>query len=337
LQEIKNSDFIEFELKKFYKHIKDLFLLETERFLTMINSIINLYNKKIDESTHNIIRLIKSKKDKEKGKKINLYKKEYILRDLIKLGDQNEIINGNEIEFENNEANDKHLMKKILLFHKKKHRLDSLDYMINKNVETIFDNCISLILGQNEKIEKLFISLKEMLNMGIKKQYKNRQKKEFSSKSINTFLLPKESYLGLEENLRKIIQNEKNKYKYKISFLRSFVFKYMIIIIQTSIKVFQQIDSWIIKSVTLQSDAQNEVIRKLKSILKEKRLINKEQDIDTIELDSFEQSNNTDRNNIEGGKTINKENNNVKDLKRIYERLDIEYLLNDNIINIEIK
>jgi hypothetical protein len=66
-------------------------------------------------------------------------------------------------------------------------------------------------------------------------------------------------------------------------------------------------------------------------------LINKEQDIDTIELDSFEQTNNTDRNNIEGGKTINKENNNVKDLKRIYERLDIEYLLNDNIINIEIK
>ena len=337
LQEIKNSDFIEFELKKFYKHIKDLFLLETERFLTMINSIIDLYNKKKEESSLKIIDLLKNNKDKEKDKKANLYKKEFILRDLIRLGGQNEIINENEIEFENNEANDKHLMKKILLFHKKKHRLDSLDYMINKNVETIFDNCISLILGQNEKIEKLFISLKEMLNMGIKKQYKNRQKKEFSSKSINTFLLPKESYLGLEENLRKIIQNEKNKYKYKISFLRSFVFKYMIIIIQTSIKVFQQIDSWIIKSVTLQSDAQNEVIRKLKSILKEKRLINEEQDIDTIELDSFEQTNNTDRNNIEGGKIINNENNNVKELKRIYERLDIEYLLNDNIINIEIK
>jgi len=337
LQEIKNSNFIEFELKKFYKHIKDLFLLETERFLTMINSIINLYNKKNDESTHKIINLIKSNKDKEKDKHVNLYKKEYILRDLIKLGDQNEIINGNEIKFENNEANDRHLMKKILLFHKKKNRPNSVDYMINKNVETIFENCICLILGQNEKIDKLFKSIKEAINLGIKKQYKNKPKKEFSSKSINTFLQPKESYIGLEENLKKIIQNEKNKYKYKISFLRSFVFKYMIIIIQTSIKVFQQIDNWIIKSVTLQSDAQNEVIKKLRSILNEKRLINEEQDIDTIELDSFEQSSNTDRNKIEGGKKINKEDNNVKELERIYERLNIDYLLNDNFINIEIK
>ena len=337
LQEIKNSNFIEFELKKFYKHIKDLFLLETERFLMMINSIINLYTKKKEESTQKIINLIKNNIDKKKNKKINLYKKEYILRDLIKLGDQNEIINGNEIEFENNEANDKYLMKKLLLFYKKKDKPNPVDYMINKNVETIFDNCISLILGQNEKIDNLFKSLKEAINLGIKKQNKNRLKKEFSSKSINTFFQFKESYLGLEENLKKIIQNEKNKYKYKISFLRSFVFKYMIIVIQTSIKVFQQIDNWIIKSVTLQSDAQNEVIRKLKSILKEKRLINEEQDIDTIELDSFEKSTNTDRNNIEDGKKINKEDNNTKELKKIYERLNIDYLLNDNFINIEIK
>ena len=337
LQEIKNSNFIDFELKKFYKHIKDLFLLETERFLTMINSIINLYNKKNDESAHKNINLKKS--NKEKDKKIKLYKKEYILRDLIKIREQNDIINGNEIEFEKNEANDRRIMKKLLLFHKKKNMPNSVDYMINKNVETIFDNCISLILGQNEKIENLFKSVKEAMNLGIKKQYKNKQKiKDFlSSKSMNTFLLSKESYPGLEENLRKIIQNEKNKYKYKIAFLRSFVFKYMIIIIQTSIKVFQQIDNWIIKSVTLQSDAQNEVIQKLKSILKEKKLINEEKDIDTIELDSFEQTTNTDRNNIGNGKKINNEDNKSKDLERIYERLNIDYLLNDNFINIEIK
>ena len=337
LQEIVNSNFIEFELKKFYKHIKDLFLLETERFLTMINSIINLYNRKNDESTHKIFNLLKSNRDKEKDKKVNLYKKEYILRDLIKLRDQNEINNGNEIEFENNEANDKNIMKKILLFHKKKNVPNSVDYMINKNIETIIDNCISLILGQNEKIENLFKSVKEAIYFGIKKQNKNKQKANLSSKTINTFLQPKECYPGLEENLRKIFQSEKNKYKYKITFLRSFVFKYMIIIIQTSIKVFQQIDNWIIKSVTLQSDAQNEVIQKIRSILKEKRLINEEQDINTIELDSFEQITNTDRNNIEDKKKIKTKDNNAHELERIYERLNIDYLLNDDFINIEIK
>jgi hypothetical protein len=68
LQEIINSNFIEFELKKFYKHIKELFLLETERFLTMINSVIDLYNKKKEDSSHKIINLLINNKDKEKEK-----------------------------------------------------------------------------------------------------------------------------------------------------------------------------------------------------------------------------------------------------------------------------
>jgi len=344
LQEIKNSNFIEFELKKFYKHIKELFLLETERFLTMIHSVINLHKKKTDESTNKIINLIKSKRDKErekeKNKKKNLYKKEFILRDLIKIPDQNE--NLNEIEFENNEANDKNTMKKILQFFKKKKGSNSVDYLINKNVGTIYDNCINLILGQNEKLENLFKSVKETLHFGVKKWNKTRQKtKDFmaSSMSNNTFLLSKDNGPGIEDNLKKIIQNEKNKYKYKIAFLRSFVFRYMIIIIQTSIKIFQNIDNWIIKSVTLQSDAQDKVIHKLRSILNEKRLINEEKDIDVIELDAFEVANTTDKNNIiDEERKANAENEiNENNIERIYERLDIDYLLNDYFIDIEIK
>ena len=342
LQEIKNSNFIEFELKKFYKHIKDLFVLETERFLTMINSIIKLHKRKTDESTNKIINLIKSKRDKEKekekSKKINIYKKEFILRNLIKISDQNE--NLNEIEFENNEANSKNIMKEILQFFKKKKGTNSVDYLINKNVETIYNNCINLILGQNEKLENLFKSVKETLHFGVKKMNKTKQKtKDFaaSSASNTTFFQSKENGPGIEENLKKIIQNEKNKYKYKIAFLRSFVFRYMIIIIQTSIKIFKNIDNWIIKSVTLQSDAQDEVIHKLRNILKEKRLINEEKDIDTIELDAFEVNNITDRINItDEGNKINAgdDNNNIE---RIYERLDIDYLLNDYFIDLEIK
>ena len=341
LQEIKNSDFIEFELKKFYKHIKELFLLEAERFLTMINCIIKLHKRKTDESTNKIINLIKTKRDKEKekekNKKLNLYKKEFILRNLIKISVHNE--NNNEVEFENNESNDKNTMKKIFQFFKKKKGSNPVDYLINKNVETIYDNCINLILSQNEKIENLFKSVKETLHFGVKKLNKTRQKtKDFSTISNNTFLLSKENGPGIEDNLKKIIQNEKNKFKYKIAFLRSFVFRYMIIIIQTSIKIFQNIDNWIIKSVTLQSDAQDKVIHKLRSILKEKRLINEEKDIDVIELDAFEVANNSDKNNMndEENKT-NTEEDNGNNIERIYEKLDIGYLLNDYFIDIEIK
>ena len=234
-------------------------------------------------------------------------------------------------------------MKKIMQFFKKKKEPNSLDYLINKNVETIYDNCIYLILGQNEKLENLFKSVKETLHFGIKKWNKTRQKtKEFtgSSNSNNTFLQTKENGPGIEDNLRKIIQNEKNKYKYRIAFLRSFVFRYMIIIIQTSIKIFQNIDNWIIKSVTLQSDAQNKVIHKLRSILNEKKLINEEKDIDVIELDAFEvANNNTDLNNKidEENKTNTEDEHNDNNIDRTYERLDIDYLLNDYFIDIEIK
>ena len=114
----------------------------------------------------------------------------------------------------------------------------------------------------------------------------------------------------------------------------------MIIIIQTSIKIFKNIDNWIIKSVTLQSDAQDKVIHKLRNILNEKRFINEEKDIDVIELDAFEvANNNTDRNGIIGeeNKTNTEDDNNGNNIERIYERLDIDYLLNDYFIDIQIK
>ena len=108
-------------------------------------------------------------------------------------------------------------------------------------------------------------------------------------------------------------------------------------IIQTSIKIFENIDNWITKSITLQNEAQNKVIHKLRSILNEKRLIDEEKDINIIELDSFEKENNqtTKRYSINTKKT-NKNNINEK-FDKIYRRLNIDYLLNDDFVDIEIK
>jgi hypothetical protein len=265
----------------------------------MINSIINLYQKKNDESTSVLINLIKNNKDKDKDKENdkqinknnNLNKKEFILKDLIEISNKNifDENDENENELENLELNnnDNQNLKNYNVFYKKKNEPNSIDYLINKNVELIFNNCINLILSQEEKIENLLKSVKELNTLGFKKSMKFKKKatENFGSTATSEFLQSKES--SLEENIKKMFQNEKNKYKYRISFLRSFVSKFIVIIIQTSIKIFQNIDGWIIKSVTLQSEAQNKVIQKLRSILNEKRLINVESDIHTIELDTF--------------------------------------------------
>ena len=352
LQEIKNSNFIEFELNKFYIQIKEVFLLETEKFLSIINSIINLHQRKNDESTSDILKLMKNKrsKDKNKNKKENLYKKEYILKDLVPLIDLNLNFNENndndiedEKENENGEDNINNsksieVYKRRKILYKKKNESDSIDLAINKNIEKIFDNCINLIMAQEEKIDSLLKSFKEPMNLSTRKTLKIKKKQTIEvmgSSFSGGFSQIKEAGANVEENIRKMFQNEKNKYKYRIAFLRSFVSKYMIIIIQTSIKIFQNIDNWIIKSVTLQSEAQNEVIRKLRSILNEKRLINEEKDINTIELDAFEKVNHNEKNIINDNKKEKKLSE--EHIEKIYKKLSIDYLLEDNFINIEIK
>ena len=342
LQEIKNSNFIEFELKKFYKYVKEIFLLETEKFLHMINSIINLYHRKNDESTSTIINMINNDREREKEKKMKKinYNKEYILKDLIEIANKNIYEEENENENENNDLNNINNIKNNI-FYEKKNEPNSIDYLINKNIEIIFDNCISLILAQEEKIGTLLKTIKESNIMGNKRTLKFKKKstsESIGNLMVSGFLQMKENNSGFEENIKKMFQNEKNKFKYRICFLKSFVSRYIIIIIQTSIKIFQNIDSWIIKSVTLQSEAQNTIIQKLKNVLNEKRLINVEKDIDPIELDSFEPitnhtNTNTNNNTNNGEALINQTNNDL----RIYERLNIDYLINDDFINIEIQ
>ena len=333
LQEIKNSNFIEHELKKFYKFMKEIFLVETEKFLEVINSIYNLYHKKNEESSkENIINIkninninkLNNKKDTKKVKiktKI-INEKEDIFTDVIEIPDEYVVENENEDIYEINSP-----IKKFSP--QNKNQQNNLDYLINHNIQIIFDNCLHLILNQQEKkIDPLLKSLKELVNPSVKKSIKFKKKQTDSSMAnsvLSTFMQTKESLgASMDENVKRMFDKEKSKYKYRLCFLRSFVSRYIIIINQTSKKVFSNIDNWIINSVSLQSDARKKVINKLKSLLKEKKLINEEKDINHIELDTFEA--------LEELKQKEKNNEN-----KIYERLNVDYLINDDLVNIVIK
>ena len=327
LQEIKSSNFIEHELKKFYKFMKELFLLETEKFLNAINSILNLYsNKKNEEvSKDNIIKKNNSRSNKEnkretlknKNKKV-INEKEHIFLDLIDIPDE---YIGEDFE-DMTTINPQNRR----LFSQNKAHQKKLDYLIHHNIETIFNNCLELILGQQEKIDSLIKSLKELTSPNIKKntKFKKKPTESMASSAFTTFMQTKEIGVSLDENVKKMFNIEKSKYKYRLCFLCSFVQRYFIIISQTSKKVFENIDNWIINSVSLQSEARKRVINKLKSLLQEKRLINEEKDINNIELDTFEA--------LEENKQKEKNNENT-----IYAKLNVDYLINDDFVDIVIK
>ena len=331
LQEIKNSNFIEHELKKFYKFMKEIFLLETEKFLEVINSIYNLYHKKHEEgSKENVINIknninnnIPKRTNKKETKKIKakvINEKEHIFTDVIEIPDE---YNGEEND--NDDISNINSPKRRIFSSDQKHK-KNLDYLINHNIQIIFNNCLDLILSQQDKIESLLKSLKELVTPNLKKSVKFKRKQaetSFASSAIST-LMTKEGGVALDENVKKMFDKEKNKYKYRLCFLRSFVSRYIIIINQISKKVFLNIDNWIISSVSLQSEARKNVINKLKSLLKEKRLINEEKDINNIELDTFE--------GFDEHKQKEKNNEN-----KIYRNLNFDYLINDDFVNIIIK
>ena len=142
---------------------------------------------------------------------------------------------------------------------------------------------------------------------------------------------------GYEEKIKKMFQNEKNKYKYKIYYLKIFCNKYLNVINKTAENIYNNCDSWITQSTSLQNDALNIVIEKIKEILNNQKLINEKEDIEPIEMDSFE---------IEQ-KNINEENKDEIIIKPIddksvissvvYYKINIDYLINDNFINTKIE
>ena len=313
----KESGFIEKEIEKFYANIQNLFLLETEKFLTIFKSIIYLYSNK---------------------KEINLsiFKKENILENLY------------DINYENikNESKDH---SKFRITHKMDETdtsmkdtqsnfvLDNIILRINKNLDIILSNSIKLIFQYQEIVDIILKNIRDSMIVVRKKSNKSRRRKasntlnESSSSLLSSFLNPKDANSCVQEEIfSKMIQNEKGKYKYRIMFLKSYASKYIKIIYQTAMNIYNNMDSWIVKNISLQNDALNNVIGVIKNCLENKILIDKQNDIDPIEMDDFEKS---------IGDNIVKpiDNNSVVTVaQRIYNKINIDYLINDKFNNINV-
>ena len=162
-----------------------------------------------------------------------------------------------------------------------------------------------------------------------------------------------------------MIAIEKNKYKFRVFFIKNFAYKYINLIINITNSIYENLDDWIIKNVSLQSESSNYLVNTLKQILEEKILIDQKNDIDTIELDEFEKvkndnnksnifnnnnsnnfssiiNNNSNIYNTNNNSTTNNDlnikpidNSSIINVNKIYNKIHIEYLLNDNFIEFD--
>ena len=352
LKEIYYCGFIEAELYKFYLHIKDLILLETEKFVTILNNMIIVYTKKRERE-----------KEKEKDKEKNILEFINEFKNDIPEKIESILINIKPIKYTLN-------VRKEPKFEL---NLDEMTQIIFDNIEIMFKNCIKLLFSYNKYIGNILKRLKEIIysnlahrkTLQFKKRRKNSEKRLYSIAMVNDLLTNKDSGYIQEENMKKMFLDEKNKYKYRICYIKSFAIKYIQILEGTNENVFNNMDDWIVKNVTLQSESLGYLIRILKQFLNDKKPIDQQNDIDYIELDEFEkvieddeinnnmniqdnskikQINNNNISNISNNNGSNFEfklkpydNSSVVTMNRIYNKIKLEYLINDSFLDTKIE
>ena len=364
LQEIKNCGYIEIELCKFFNHIKELFIVEARKFLGMVNIILDFYiknflderinylKKNISSSTHNNAnQLIELRYKIDNFFENKKFKEDYIFNGLISIKDayieEKNRLDNNDIQQEYIDENN---IEQINIDNRSKYTIftENILSILLKNINTLFINSIQLLLNQNEKIVPFLQILTEVSNaLNRKPKIKNKK----SQILVNETLSSNSSVFGnmssfdnniliSEENIKKLIEKEKIKYKYRLCFIKSFSTKFMLIISQLNQNIFHNADDWIIKSVNMENDAQNEVMNILKRKLEEKKLIDEENEINTIEMDCFEkiieEENNSNNQSIDiKMKPI--DNSSVINSNRVYNKINIDYLIKDNLFDIKIE
>jgi hypothetical protein len=176
---------------------------------------------------------------------------------------------------------------------------------------------------------------------------------------MNELLTNKDSGYMQEEAIKNIFLNEKNKYKFRICYIKSFAIKYIHIMKCSTENIFNNMDEWIVINVALQNESLNYLIKSLKQFLADKKSIDQKNDIDCIELDEFEKviddeeynNNNSNiksfNNNCSNISNYNGSSHEVKlkpfdnssiiNMNRIYNKVKLEYLINDNFIDTKIE
>ena len=212
---IMQSGWIEKEMEKFYFNIEKIFCMEAEKFYTSIN-IIRQFYLNLDSKLNN---------------DFSNFKPLDILID--------EELNKNPLEKEDKLSNNFSYPK----------------------LEIIYKNCIKIIL----KFDDLIKSVEKLVKTNTANKSLDFSMRKGSVLMINrnmtkkmqadaTFVEEKKDIFLYEEEMKNAIKQEKDKYKYRITFLKIFGVDKLRNIRKLSNVIYDKLDEWIIKTIKKEND-----------------------------------------------------------------------------------
>ena len=164
--------------------------------------------------------------------------------------------------------------------------IDIQNEEVSPRIDKMFKNCFKFLFYYDKKINEIIQKEKEKfaLNIsGISKR-KHRKKNIIDGKSEPSIFSESKTLISYETEMKAALNNEKIKYKIRISLLKFFSEKFLVEAYDISERTFDNIDKSIIKSVDAQNVAMNELMSKIRKDIKEGR--NKIEY--NIELDVFD-------------------------------------------------
>jgi hypothetical protein len=192
---------------------------------------------------------------------------------------KNEMIFENKKEVEINDKNELKKENKNNLDVKNENnngskKLNEKEKTIEEKVEILFMNSLKIIIRQDLLMKQYKEKIKNF-NPNNEKEIKNNKIKllntsnstKSSRRKSRLNKLSKNGIILYEEELSYQIKCEKQKFKYRLMFLKYFIPKYYYIIINCYNETFNAMDDWIIMSVRSQNNSLNEFIFYLKKAL----------------------------------------------------------------------
>ena len=159
---------------------------------------------------------------------------------------------------------------------------------IEKNVNNLFINSLKIIIRQDllmKQYKEKIKSYNPLENSKLNKSSVNKLNASIITTSSTKKIRMKNAKIGYEEEFSHQIQIEKNKFKYRLMFLKSYIIKYFNIIIECFNSTYNSMDDWIIMSVRNQNNTLNEFSNYLRKVMKKQ---NQKVDLDSFEFDYFD-------------------------------------------------
>jgi hypothetical protein len=142
---------------------------------------------------------------------------------------------------------------------------------IEKNVNNLFINSLKIIIRQDllmKQYKEKIKSYNPLENSKLNKSSVNKLNASIITTSSTKKIRMKNAKIGYEEEFSHQIQIEKNKFKYRLMFLKSYLIKYFNIIIECFNSTYNSMDDWIIMSVRNQNNTLNEFSNYLRKVMK---------------------------------------------------------------------